>query len=205
MSEPSSSPRGPYKKGRERRRTIVEAAAQLFSEKGYTAGSMRELGTRVGLTQAGLLHHFSSKEELLTEVIRLRDESVAAALSDIDPADPIARGLGIVRHAKENPRLTSLFTVLSAEASVSTHPAHGYFTQRYETSASVTAAENGERQKAGTMRGDIDPATIATIMTSVLDGLQLQRAYRPELDAEQVIAALWAMLEPPTADRDPMT
>lgn len=196
MTDSEQAARGPYRKGRERRHSIIKAAAELFAERGYNAGSMRELGNRVGITQAGLMHHFSDKSELLTEVIRYRDDSVRMALDEVDEADPVARGIGIARHAREHPGLTSLFTVLSAEASTPSHAAHDYFEARYRLSTEVTAEENRRRQAAGLMRDDVDPETVAAIMIAVLDGAQLQQSYLPHLDAERVVVALWKMLEP---------
>ena len=46
---------------------------------GYRRTSVRELADAVGLSQAGLLHYFSSKEELFQEILRKRDEVDMAA------------------------------------------------------------------------------------------------------------------------------
>lgn len=47
---------------------IYEQAAQLFTEKGYKAASMRELAERVGLKVSSLYSHIGSKEELLQKI-----------------------------------------------------------------------------------------------------------------------------------------
>ncbi len=49
---------------------IVEAALRLFSERGTTAVSMRELADAAGVTVPGLYYHFASKAELIREVYR---------------------------------------------------------------------------------------------------------------------------------------
>jgi AcrR family transcriptional regulator len=49
---------------------IVEAALRLFSERGTTAVSMRELADAAGVTVPGLYYHFTSKAELIREVYR---------------------------------------------------------------------------------------------------------------------------------------
>jgi AcrR family transcriptional regulator len=51
---------------------IVEAALRLFSERGTTAVSMRELADAAGVTVPGLYYHFASKAELIREVYRAR-------------------------------------------------------------------------------------------------------------------------------------
>src|SRR5690349_10120991 len=65
--------RGSYPKGQAKRQEIVDAALVVFGRSGWNSGSMREIAKRVGLTPAGLMHHFKNKEELFTEVLRQRD------------------------------------------------------------------------------------------------------------------------------------
>src|ERR1700722_4381640 len=44
---------------------VVEVALQLFLERGYDNTPMSLLAKRLGLTKAGIYHHFASKEDLL--------------------------------------------------------------------------------------------------------------------------------------------
>ena len=62
--------RGPYAKGEAKRAEVVNVALELFSRKGYDRTSFREVARLAGLSQAGLLHHFRTKEELFVEVLR---------------------------------------------------------------------------------------------------------------------------------------
>lgn len=48
---------------------ILEAAAQIFSEKGYHAASMQDIAQSVDLQKASLYHHFSSKQEILLSLL----------------------------------------------------------------------------------------------------------------------------------------
>jgi TetR/AcrR family transcriptional regulator, cholesterol catabolism regulator len=47
------------------RDTILQAAAQIFSEKGFHAASMQDIAAAVNLQKASLYHHVSSKQEIL--------------------------------------------------------------------------------------------------------------------------------------------
>jgi len=51
------------------REGIIQAAARIFSEKGYHATSMQEIADAVNLQKASLYHHFSSKQEILAEIL----------------------------------------------------------------------------------------------------------------------------------------
>lgn len=48
---------------------LVAAAAQLFSERGFAAVSIEDIGTSVGVRGPALYHHFESKSDLLDEII----------------------------------------------------------------------------------------------------------------------------------------
>jgi AcrR family transcriptional regulator len=51
------------------REGILEAAARIFSEKGFHATSMQDIADAVNLQKASLYHHFSSKQEILVEIL----------------------------------------------------------------------------------------------------------------------------------------
>jgi TetR/AcrR family transcriptional regulator, cholesterol catabolism regulator len=62
---------------RVRKADLVQAAARLFSERGYHGTSMQHLGEALGLLRGSLYAHIGSKEELLFEVV---DEGAEAFL-----------------------------------------------------------------------------------------------------------------------------
>lgn len=51
------------------REGILEAAARIFSEKGFHATSMQDIAEAVDLQKASLYHHFQSKQEILVEIL----------------------------------------------------------------------------------------------------------------------------------------
>src|SRR3546814_20660867 len=52
-----------------RRSQILEAAAELFSESGSAGTSIAAVAARVGISDAGVLYHFPTKEQLLLGVL----------------------------------------------------------------------------------------------------------------------------------------
>lgn len=71
---------------------ILDAAAALFVENGFSATSTRAIAERVGIRQASLYYHFAGKDEVLVEllttsvrpsleVVRSLEERVAGAVS----------------------------------------------------------------------------------------------------------------------------
>ena len=55
--------------GSSRRAELVDAAARLFSARGYHGTSMQHLGTALGLQRGSLYAHIGSKEDLLFDVV----------------------------------------------------------------------------------------------------------------------------------------
>ena len=52
-------------KGKKRIPAICDAAAQIFSEKGYLTSTLWDIAQAAGITKGGIFHYFSTKEELL--------------------------------------------------------------------------------------------------------------------------------------------
>jgi len=51
------------------REDILEAAAQVFRQKGFHGASMQDIAETVHLQKASLYHHVSSKQEILFEIL----------------------------------------------------------------------------------------------------------------------------------------
>jgi AcrR family transcriptional regulator len=63
-----------------KRQSIVDAAAEVFMEKGYEAASMAEIASRAGGSKATLYSYFPSKEELFLMVMKtLAEERMSQA------------------------------------------------------------------------------------------------------------------------------
>lgn len=174
VPQATSSERGSYPKGQARRQQILDAALEVFARSGFHSGSLREIARRVGLTNAGVMHHFASKEELFTEVLRQRDERVRGAAGDLSETTLLEQTRAVVAHNQATPGLTSLYTVISAEATDNEHPAHDYFVERYATARAHAEKALRDAAAHGLIRDDVDVAVAARLIPAVMDGLQQQ-------------------------------
>ena len=52
--------------GKMRRELILKVATEIIAERGYNQARLADIAAAAGCTQAGLLHHFPSKQHLLT-------------------------------------------------------------------------------------------------------------------------------------------
>jgi AcrR family transcriptional regulator len=67
----------------EARRLILDAAAALLAEGGVAAVQVRAVAARVGMTDAGVVHHFGNHDTLLRELLRHGGRRLRAAVQDV--------------------------------------------------------------------------------------------------------------------------
>ena len=69
----------PGRRPANRRDLILDAAIQLFHERGYHATGVDDIGEAVEVSGPAIYRHFSSKEDILVEAIRLAADRIQAA------------------------------------------------------------------------------------------------------------------------------
>lgn len=74
-------------------RRLVDAAAEVFAEKGYDGAGVAEIARRAGLTTGAIYSRFSGKAELLAEAIRLHTADEFDQLFAQDDAETDTRAL----------------------------------------------------------------------------------------------------------------
>jgi len=70
-----------------RKDEIIKTAAKLFKEKGYSAVTMRDLASEMGIKAASLYNHINSKQEILKEIIISLAEEFTEGLQNIQKSD----------------------------------------------------------------------------------------------------------------------
>lgn len=159
-----------------RQEQILDAAVELFATTGYRGTSIAAVAERVGITDAGVLYHFNTKEDLLLGVLGHFDRAVAQTLEEVG-----ARGIDLLRLMTEwgagmedTPGISSLLIFLSAENLIADSPARRFIQHRYHqlldrlTGAFTLAARSGD------LRADLDPRFEATALIAHLDGIRVQ-------------------------------
>lgn len=158
----------------DRRTAILDAAIAVIGERGFHGFSIRELALRCAMTDAGLLHHFGSKTDLLLAVLDRRDRQDEDAIAALFPRDAAPRSraqvlqvlAAIVARNAQHPELVRLYAMLRVEALAADHPAHAYF---------VTRDRLARRRFAELLDlpGET-PDRLARQVLSAMDGLELQ-------------------------------
>jgi AcrR family transcriptional regulator len=186
-------------RGERSRNTILRAAISVFARDGYRGAALATVADAADLTQPGLLHHFPSKERLLTAVLAERDVEDTARLRDAwsrNGHDTVSALHDLVAHNATQRDLVQLFTVLVGEAVSAEHPAHPYFVERYERVREATSARLAASQAEGVFRADLDPRAVAILLIAVMDGLQIQWLLNDDVDMVSAFELFIAVLSP---------
>jgi AcrR family transcriptional regulator len=194
----AATARGPYKTGVRRRAQIVAAASAVIARRGYAGASLRLIGEAVGMTPAGLLRHFDTKEDLLFAVL----EDWRVQTSQL-PSASSAPGLGhfaayvdLMRYHMAHPGLIELFLTMCTEASDPAHPARDWVATRYET----IVADGIEHLRYASEHGEIPPMSTETMemeirgLYAMMDGLELQWIANRSIDLAQLFESLFTVI-----------
>ena len=174
--------RGPYATTEARRADILRTALDSFAERGFQGSSLREIADAVGLSPAGILHHFSTKEALLAAVLAEKDAVSVSHFENAHGLGVLDALRGVVAENLAQPGLIRLFTTLSAEAINEDHPAHHYFQVRYAGARELIADGLAQGQRDGDVSGDVDVQMAASLLIAIMDGLQMQWLLNSEFD-----------------------
>ena len=184
--------RGPYAKGTAKRAEILATALDVIALNGCRKASNREIAARVGLSQAGLMHYFESREELYQEVLRARDERDLEQYYRPNPT--FAGFLAVIDHNTQVPGLVRLYVEFSTEASLPCPAAHQFFVQRYAWVRGLLTEAIERAQDAGELGPAIDRDEAARLIIAAADGLQVQWLLDPSIDMTAHLRRLWELL-----------
>jgi TetR/AcrR family transcriptional regulator, cholesterol catabolism regulator len=184
---PGQRPRGAGRTD-SRRAEMCRTAAQIFRDRGFDATSVSDIARALGLTKAGLYHHFESKEALLFEIMsfgldKVRDEVLTPIRGIRDPEERL-RQL-IVRHARITTRGQGAVAHLGDEIRALPPGARRQIEQRMRIYLDLLRDTLDELRSAGRLRR-IDPTVAAFSVIGMI--LWLPRWFRQDgrLTQEQV-------------------
>ena len=177
LSEAASGPAQgvrPYEsllaKGEDRKQRILAAAETLLARNGWRNTSLAQIAKEAGVSAAGLLHHFASKEALLHAVLDARD------FDDDTHADRAGDLLAQISRVAERfdraPSLVGTFTVLLVENIQPDAPLHDRLVGRQRAAVNIVADGIRRGQRDGRYRSDLDPATKAVEILAFVNGME---------------------------------
>ncbi|MER5756343.1 helix-turn-helix domain-containing protein [Streptomyces sp. NPDC002088] len=171
-------------KGEERRQRILTVAQRLLTRNGWRGITLAQIAREAGVSTAGLLHHFESKEQLLHAVLDARDASDEAYRERSD--DVLEQIESRAERFRRTPELVSMFAVLLIENLDPDAPLHDRFFTRYRAAVDAVAEFIRQGQRAGRYRTDLDPAVKAVEIVAFLHGMETSWLLDPSIPLTEV-------------------
>jgi AcrR family transcriptional regulator len=157
------------------RSRILDAAAQVFSERGYSEARLVDIATAAGIQTGSLYYHFDSREALVEEVLRLgvarafarvRDD-VAALGADTTPLDRLRAALrahqGVIleggAYASANARIFGQVPEEVRKRHYADQQSYGAYWNELIT----------EAQRTGALRPGLDPYVVRMLLFGAMN------------------------------------
>jgi len=171
-------------KGEDRKQRILAVAQRLLARNGGRGTTLGQIAQEAGVTPAGLLHHFESKEQLLHAVLDARDaDDDANADREGDILEQLER---VTERFRRSPGLIGIFTVLLSENLDPEAPLHVRFLNRYRAAVDTVAEGIRRGQRDGRYRTDLDPAVKAREIVAFLYGMETSWLLDPSIPLTEV-------------------
>lgn len=183
------SQRGPYAKGIAKRQEIIDLTLELVAQQGWKHTSNSEIASRVGLSQAGLMHYYASREELAVAVLQSRDDHDRERFFTPNPT--FDGFIEIIVHNTTVPGLVQLYVECASEATIVGHPGHEFFQRRIASIRGHFAEVIEREQAAGAFGPAVDAESAADLLIAAADGLQLQWLLDSSVDMAAQLRQLW--------------
>lgn len=165
------------------REAILQAAVELYAERGVRGTGLIAIGERAGVHHATVLYHFGTSRDLLLAVLAERDRRLLEFSRVGRQAGGLEGLLGFASVARFNlahPLWAKLFTVLQVENLDADADVHAYFVERRRSVHARIVKRLREARRRGQIRRDVAVGATADAILAFAAGAQIQALLDPE-------------------------
>lgn len=175
------------RRGRESKARIVMAAAELMYERGVTATSVEDVLTASGAGKGQFYHYFSSKEDLVIEVVRYQLEVVLAEQDEfrLDTWEGIQAWFDamVLMHQTRRRFLGCPLGSIAGEVIEQGERLRETAAEAFLRWEAVLAAGLGAMRSRGLLRADTDLPALAETTIATLQGGYLLSSTKRDIQA----------------------
>jgi AcrR family transcriptional regulator len=182
---------------RRNRQRLLDAALQVYAERGADDASLDEIARRAGVGIGTLYRHFPTRQALLEAVYRDQVEELCAVArelhDEVPPEQALERWLrALMAFATTKKNLSSS---LMSGPNKSSEVATSCSTMVREAATKLLA----EAQRTGQVRGDVDAIDLLRMSHALAIAADLPHSHPDQ--GERLMSVLLAGLRPPPADQ----
>lgn len=163
---------------------IFNVSVELFSKKGFSGVSVREIVKKVGIKESSLYNHFRSKEDILTKIFdyyqnemektSLSEQYLEEIISEITVKEFWEKGLMNFQKATQNPVIQKISKIILLEMfryeRARDLALKEFFTRQQELVETIF----GLMKKKRLIKNSLDPKFLATEYSYCLLALQFE-------------------------------
>ena len=176
---------------RQKKARIVQAAAEVFSQKGFSGTVMSDIAIQAGIGKGTIYEYFKSKEELFFSVFewfshktgsaaRVRVSALGGSASE--RLEALSDSLmSAWFEMKDLYTLVMEFWAASASSQMKER-FRDAFRRAYEDFRLIVSSLIREGMERGEFRGDVDPESVAAALVGTWDALLLQAWFEETFD-----------------------
>jgi TetR/AcrR family transcriptional regulator, transcriptional repressor for nem operon len=177
------------RKGEQTRQEIIRKAAPIFNQRGYDGAALSDLMRATGLEKGGIYRHFESKQQLATEAfdyawqiaLDTRFEGTQEISNTVDRLKQIVRNFRLRRAGLVPGGCPLLNTAIDSDDGNS--QLRGKARRALSSWLDRLRCIINDGQRRGEVRSDVDPAELATLIVSTLEGSSMVSRLQRKDDA----------------------
>jgi AcrR family transcriptional regulator len=174
------------------RRTILEAAAAVFDERGYEPATIAEILTRGAFTKGAMYFHFPSKEALARGVIEAQFTDLVVQERSTRLQEVISLTLDVAERLRHDVLLRA-----GIRLTIEQGPFLGVESGPYMKWITMLRELLGESERRGELLPHVQPAEIAQLVVGSFTGIQLlSQVLSERQDLTSRMESFWRFLLP---------
>jgi AcrR family transcriptional regulator len=158
---------------------------------------MQEVAAEAGMSPGNLYRYFRSKEALATGLAERDRARVVGDMTGLDSAENFLAALSELarKHFIDEPREKAVLC-LETWAEATRNPVFATLTERFDEAVQERMATMFRAaQERGVIAASVDPEALATIVSTLANGLFVRRAVIPSFDAEREVGTVMKVIE----------
>jgi AcrR family transcriptional regulator len=179
---------------------IIEATRKRLVRDGYALMTIGDIAADAGVSRPTLYRRWATKLELVVDALdygfRKQEDLYALDLSTLEPREAFAEAVRRLDPAYYNPDAMVLMADFAGEAIRTPELLEILRKHAVEPRLALLETLLGQLQERGTVRGDLDRRTIATLCFGSYFAAFYRGDPREDIPAA-VVAALWPAIAPP--------
>lgn len=169
-------PGRPRSGSEDKRDRILREAAAAFARRGFSGTSLTDIAAAANISKAGLLHHFSSKDSLVSAVLKRRDAAETEAMT-AQPAtlwECLDGWVALMERNSATPGMVGLYTAMTSSGIDYGNPVHPWLHEHFVLSVRDLQEWFERAKDEGDVLPDTPSCELARAIVALSDGIQAQ-------------------------------